>query len=273
MKEYMKKICMCGDSSVGKTSLIRRFVHGKYDEKYITTLGTVISKKLITYPEYDFNVNLQIWDISGQAEFKRIQKSAFRRADGALAICDLTRPETAANLYKWIANLHRVTGNKVPVIVMANKYDLVEGKMEHLKNIRKVFRDLNCPIYSTSAKTGLNVELVFDNLAERLGKGPLVPRRMKAEELVVMPEVFENPFAFLDYALDRYSVEFGDEELSLKMIREQVETGGNEFVKMPPEEALKMMNHMIEVIHNFRSEEEARNLRMEFMEAYKRCRW
>ena len=109
MPEIVRKVCMCGDPNVGKTSLIRRFVHGKYDDEYISTLGTVVTKKSIeTNPKG--NLTMMIWDISGQNEFKRIHNSAFKNAKGGIAVCDITKPETAENLSDWIRTLRDISG-------------------------------------------------------------------------------------------------------------------------------------------------------------------
>jgi small GTP-binding protein len=272
MKEFIKKVCMCGDSAVGKTSLIRRFVTGKYKEKYITTLGTVISKKIVKFPRKDLVVNMQIWDISGQAEFKRIQASAFRKADGALAVCDLLRPQTALSLFEWIRNLRKYAESEVPVIVLVNKYDAIDRKGKNMDEINKILDYIDCPVLTTSAKSGMNVERGFEALAEGIMTDSLrLPK--SASDLVAMPEIFENPYALLDYMIMRYSKTFGDDEMSIHLIRSQAEVQGTNFNRQPKEETIKMINRMLQIINNFKGEKEAKQLRTEFMEAYKRCSW
>lgn len=272
MKEYLKKVCICGDSAVGKTSLIRRFVTGMYKEKYITTLGTVISKKIVEMPERDFKINMQIWDISGQAEFKRIQASAFRHCQGALAVCDIIRPETAMNLYTWITNIRKYSNEKVPVIVLINKFDLIDRKKDNMEKIEKILENIGCLMFATSAKTGHNVELGFTTLAESIVSTSMeLPK--SALDLVAMPEIFENPYALLDYILMRFTKTFGDEEMSIHLIRKQAEARGKDFNKLPREETMLMIDHFLSLISNYKGEEEARALRLEFTEAYNRCQW
>jgi hypothetical protein len=91
--------------------------------------------------------------------------------------------------------------------------------------------------------------------------------------LVVMPELFENPYAFLDYMLARFSYTFGDEELSIHLMRSMAESSGINFRNMPKEETMKMINKLTEIINNYKGEEEATNLRRDFMKAYQRCNW
>lgn len=272
MKEYIKKICICGDPAVGKTSLIRRFVTGRYDEKYITTLGTVISKKVIIFPELDVKVNLQIWDISGQSEFRRMHSSAFRHAEAAIAVCDIMRPETAESLHTWITNLKNHTKHRIPVIVLANKFDLTNNQPKYVKLVDNILEYINCAVFTTSAKTGHNVEIGFEILAQRIANVPAVLPQ-KAEELVAMPELFENPYSLLDYVLSRYSRTFGDSEMSMHLIRRQVEACGKDFTKMPKDETIKIINRLTEIINNFKGEASGLEIRKEFMEAYKRTHW
>jgi len=272
MNEYIKKIVICGDPAVGKTSLIRRFVTGRYDEKYITTLGTVISKKMVPFPEKKFNVNLQIWDISGQFEFKRVHASAFRSAEAAIAVCDVMRPITARSLYLWIDNLKKHGKGRVPVVIMVNKIDLAEKNHEQITEVLAILENIFCPIMTSSAKTGFNVDTGFQLLADSIT--PAAKNLPKTNsELVAMPEIFENPYAFLDYVFDRFAQTFGDEEMSIHMIRSKTERCGLNFQQIPQKEALRIVNHLIGLINNFKSDYEAMRLRIELLEAYKRVRW
>ena len=97
--EVIKKIVLVGTGGVGKTSLIKRFILNIFDDKYLKTLGTKVSKKvlLIEHPEKDLKINLTmlVWDIMGQETFRPLlQDSYFYGAGGCLAVCDSTRAET-----------------------------------------------------------------------------------------------------------------------------------------------------------------------------------
>ena len=93
------KICLVGDSAVGKTSLIRRYVMDIFDDKYLSTLGTKVSKKQVIIKNEDREVafTFSIWDVLGQKDFKKIQNLAFRGSKGAMLVCDLTRKDTLEN--------------------------------------------------------------------------------------------------------------------------------------------------------------------------------
>jgi small GTP-binding protein len=168
--EVIKKICLIGSERVGKTSLIKRFILNMFDDKYLKTLGTKVSKKvvIIEHPEKDLRINLTmlVWDMMGQETFRPLlQDSYFYGASGCLAVCDSTRIETLKGLDDWIKSLFSVA-DKVPVIILANKSDLkdnIQINEEELKNFSEKYE---APFFFTSAKVGDNVEKVFYMLGE-----------------------------------------------------------------------------------------------------------
>ncbi len=162
------KVCLIGDAAVGKTSLIRRFVYNDFDDKYLLTLGTRISKKALNVKDdkgRDFNVNLIIWDIMGQKGFRELLKEAyFYGAKGILAVCDMTRRETLDDLEAWLKDVHAVSG-KVPAIFLGNKADLKEKQAISNGDLGRAAQSYSSPYFLTSAKTGENVEEAFAKLA------------------------------------------------------------------------------------------------------------
>lgn len=166
------KICLVGDSSVGKTSLIRRYVFDQFEDKYISTLGTKVTKRemSIRYPNLDIEVDVKllIFDIIGEKGFRQLLRDAyFQGANGLMAVCDVTRGETVDSLDDWIDNAYEVTGS-IPLEVMANKVDLKDEMVVSETEINQVSKAFNSPYYFTSAKTGENVETVFENIATKL---------------------------------------------------------------------------------------------------------
>ncbi len=155
------KICMVGDSAVGKTSLIRKFVLDIFDDAYITTIGTKITKRSIKLLEGDKEtaMDMMIWDIMGQTSFRSLLQDAyFYGTHGVIAVVDSTRPETLESIHEWIESIRQVVGN-VPLIFVSNKCDLERA-------ITKEMMDKNIGQYQskflfTSAKTGENVAEAF----------------------------------------------------------------------------------------------------------------
>ena len=162
------KLCLAGASSVGKTSLIRRFVLNEFEERYVTTIGTRVSKKQVSVPvkgEDPVMVDLLVWDIMGQMGFRELlQDRYFQGAQGVLAVADITRPETLDDVYIWIDQIDRIAGS-LPIVLALNKVDLPKEKHIPESTVRKFERAFDCEVVRTSAKTGENVEEVFWRLS------------------------------------------------------------------------------------------------------------
>lgn len=178
------KICLVGEAAVGKTSLIRRFVLDDFDDKYIQTLGTKVSKKEIDVAPWDGNeavkVDMTIWDIMGQKGFRELLKEAyFYGAKGVIAVADVTRKTTLDDLDDWIDGVYSVTG-KIPIQFMANKWDLKDQAEIGDDEMVQATRAYDSPYFFTSAKTGEGVEGAFQDLAERIAKDRLVKRETAA---------------------------------------------------------------------------------------------
>ncbi len=163
--KWKVKVCIVGDSAVGKTSLIRRFVLDQFDDRYIITLGAkVVTKEFDFSPPGDaegLRVSMLIWDIMGARDFKDLLRDAyFYNAQGILAVCDLTRPETLEGLKIWVSSVRDVAG-PVPCMVLANKVDLKEKLAIPDDKIQRSCESMGVPYLKTSAKTGENVEIAF----------------------------------------------------------------------------------------------------------------
>lgn len=155
-----KKICMLGAFAVGKTSLVARYVHGIFSEKYQTTVGVKIDKKVITAGHQE--VSLVLWDLYGEDQFQRVQAFYLRGSSGYLLVADGTRPETLEVARSIQLRAQEVLG-PVPFILMLNKRDLPWAVSEaQLNDLRTSGWDIRY----TSAKTGEGVEESFESLAK-----------------------------------------------------------------------------------------------------------
>ena len=167
------KICFLGDSSVGKTSLIRKFVFDTFDDSYLMTMGTKVTKKTVTVdaPDLDkkFNVTFMIWDIIGDIHFRGLlHHSYLHGAAGALLVCDITRPETLESLTTWVESLQMESEENVPVVFMANKCDMANDKKLNQDDVKKLADVYSSLWLLTSAKTGQNVEEAFKVLGKKM---------------------------------------------------------------------------------------------------------
>ncbi|MHA2472445.1 MAG: Rab family GTPase [Promethearchaeota archaeon] len=146
--DFKFKICLLGETSVGKTSLVYRFIENKFREDYKSTLGVNILQKLLEID--DNSVSTNIWDLGGQENFRRLRKLYLDGSMGALVIFDLTNRESFEKLGSWIKDFRGQRGEK-PFCLIGNK------SKEH-----------GVEFIITSAKTGENVEEAFVNLAKKV---------------------------------------------------------------------------------------------------------
>ncbi|MCB9418596.1 MAG: GTP-binding protein [Ardenticatenaceae bacterium] len=160
-----KKICLLGDFAVGKTSLIRRFVEGRFDDRYLSTIGVKISRKPIDMA--DFTLNLLIWDLAGGDDFSKTGASYLRGAVAALIVCDLTRPDTLAG-YEFYAHQMRQIVPDAILIFAGNKADLTEERALSVEELQTLVQQLGGTYLDTSAKSGYQVEKAFQLLAQQL---------------------------------------------------------------------------------------------------------
>jgi small GTP-binding protein len=168
MSVIARKICLVGDFGVGKTSLISRFVDRQFSDQYLSTVGVKISRKLVELPEASDSLQLLIWDIEGSTKFKAIAPTYLQGAKGAIIVADVTRPETLEHLPEHIDRFTSLNPQGSFVIAL-NKSDLIDTEqLQALLNTVKTRHPTVLNTYSTSAKTGSNVDQLFQTLSQKM---------------------------------------------------------------------------------------------------------
>jgi small GTP-binding protein len=162
-----KKICMLGAFAVGKTSLVSRFVKSLFSDKYHSTVGVKVDKKLVIMGEEQ--LDLLLWDLYGEDEFQKIRPSYLRGSAGYVLVADGTRRETLDRAVVLQNRAEEVVGG-VPFVLMVNKADLAEKWEIHTDALAELGKR-DWPAFKTSAKTGAGVEEAFLTLARRMLAG------------------------------------------------------------------------------------------------------
>ena len=164
-----KKVCMLGEFSVGKTSLVRQFVEGQFSDKYLSTVGAKVSRRKVAVEVggQAQEAVLLIWDLVGGEKFDRVMENYYRGSAGAILVCDLTRRETLTALSDYADNFWGVRP-QVPLVLVGNKVDLSDQIVISDDELTQLAEQLGSKFFLSSAKTGQNVEDIFNFLAERV---------------------------------------------------------------------------------------------------------
>ena len=166
MKNYIFKILIAGNASVGKTSLLRRYVDGMFDQSSIMTVGVDFFTKEINFD--NLHCLLQLWDLGGQERFRYLLENFVMGARAALLLFDLTRMPIINDILGWV-NIARLHDINLPIILVGTKLDLddlISVDDESAINLKNTFNMID--YIKTSAKTGYNVEIVFEKIAKQL---------------------------------------------------------------------------------------------------------
>ena len=265
-----KKVVILGDSAVGKTSLIKRFVLDLFEDAYITTVGSKVTRKDLRIPRPDKTVdlNLMIWDLLGREGYTASHARTFAGVHGALLVADLTRRETLDTLERyWIPSLFKVVDN-VPLVFAANKADLAaeaEWKPDRLAAIaakhnvglaEALPKGLS-PCYATSARTGENVEHAFETLGHLVlaGRAPDDPIKELYESLVAMGVSRAADKDTTIGALDAILVDFREgsegpfenDQVAQVLLRQEILRAGIDVRRPTVEGILRLVDYLSEV--------------------------
>mmetsp|Transcript_3756 Transcript_3756/g.6115 ORF Transcript_3756/g.6115 Transcript_3756/m.6115 type:complete len:201 (+) Transcript_3756:60-662(+) len=165
-RKIFLKIIVLGESGVGKTSLLVRYVENTFTIATKSTIGADFLSKEV---EVDGKpVTLQIWDTAGQERFQGLGTGFFRGADGVIFVFDVTRQETFDELGPWMKSFLIQTGQEgntsFPMLVLANKVDL-DDRVVSKKDVENYCDQLDISFYETSAKEAINVDKAFEEIA------------------------------------------------------------------------------------------------------------
>ena len=167
IKEYTFKIIIVGDISVGKTSIIKRFIENKFSDELKSTLINENLKKKIRIDSSTI-VTLNIWDTIGDERFRILTRQFYQDAHGALLIFDITNKETFNKLEIWIKDIIENTPPDCILMIIGNKYDLNENRQVSYDDANILSQRFNIFYYEVSAKNGNNIALAFEQLTYRI---------------------------------------------------------------------------------------------------------
>ncbi|XP_053456332.1 ras-related protein Rab-43 [Nycticebus coucang] len=165
--DFLFKLVLVGDASVGKTCVVQRFKTGAFSERQGSTIGVDFTMK--TLEIQGKRVKLQIWDTAGQERFRTITQSYYRSANGAILAYDITKRSSFLSVPHWIEDVRKYAGSNIVQLLIGNKSDLSELREVTLAEAQSLAEhyDILCAI-ETSAKDSSNVEEAFLRVATEL---------------------------------------------------------------------------------------------------------
>ena len=166
--EMMAKVILIGDSSVGKTNIMSKYLKNQFNENSKATVGVEFGSKLFKLNGH--NIKAQIWDTAGQEKYKAITGAYYKGSKGAFVVYDITRKETFESVDKWINDLKSSGDPKLIIIIIGNKCDL-EEKREILKEQgEEQAKSFGCAFLETSALSGDNIDKGFEMMISEIFK-------------------------------------------------------------------------------------------------------
>merc|ERR1712010_403571 len=164
------KLVLLGDSAVGKSSLVLRFVRGQFFEYQESTIGAAFLTQNVSLNDY--TVKFEIWDTAGQERYHSLAPMYYRGAAAAVVVYDITNAESFARAKSWVKELQRQGSPNIVIALAGNKCDLASKRKVEASEASEYAKDNGLLFMETSAKTALNVEELFKAIAKKLPKDP-----------------------------------------------------------------------------------------------------
>ena len=170
--ELLFKIIIVGESCVGKTNIISRYLNDEFKYDVMNTLGVELGTKYLKIKEK--KAKLQIWDTAGQERFHSIISSYFKGAHGCFIVYDITSETSFNKVDNWFEESKRNADKDVSIIIVGNKCDLEEDRVITKEMGEEKAKNFNCPFFETSAKSKVNINEIFqemlDDIYDKIGK-------------------------------------------------------------------------------------------------------
>uniref|UniRef100_A0A671UMR9 RAB41, member RAS oncogene family n=1 Tax=Sparus aurata TaxID=8175 RepID=A0A671UMR9_SPAAU len=183
------KLVFLGEQSVGKTSLITRFMYDSFDNTYQATIGIdFLSKTMYLEDRTVSPVRLQLWDTAGQERFRSLIPSYIRDSTIAVVVYDITNLNSFQQTSKWIDDVRTERGSDVIIMLVGNKTDLADKRQITTEEGEQRAKELNVMFIETSAKTGYNVKQLFRRVAAALPGMDSTPEKSKEDMIDIKLE-------------------------------------------------------------------------------------
>jgi small GTP-binding protein len=166
--DYNAKILLIGESSVGKTGIMLRFVNDRFSNSFITTIGIDFNCKTIV--SNGSKIKLQLWDTAGQERFRAITTSYYKGSNAVIIVYDVTNRDSFDRIKYWIESVYAKLSSDVIIILVGNKIDLESIREITFDEGYELAKKYDIHFFECSAKNGININKIFDDVADQFIK-------------------------------------------------------------------------------------------------------
>ena len=164
--DQLYKIIIIGDSGVGKSNILGRYLHNEFKHDTKSTVGVEFGSKQLKVD--GINIKLQIWDTAGEERYRAITSAYYKGSKGCFIVYDITSEISFENVEKWYEEIRKSAEKEISVILVGNKCDLENERKVSIEMGQNKAKNLNCPFFETSALNNTNIEAVFQNISENI---------------------------------------------------------------------------------------------------------
>ena len=164
--EYLIKILIVGDSTVGKTNFIKKYVENKFNESYFASTGIDLITTSIKIEGKSFKI--QIWDTAGQEKYRAMTKNLFLKTQGIVIIFDISNEISFINLKSWMNGIKEECSADIPMILVGNKLDLEDKRVIDKERAMEFAKNEKLEYIETSSKTGENINKALSLIIEKI---------------------------------------------------------------------------------------------------------
>ena len=166
--EFIIKILIIGDSTVGKTNFVYKFSEDKFSENYFASTG--IELKTTSIQIDGKSIKIQLWDTAGQEKFRAMTKNLYLKSQGIIILFDITNETSFINLKNWMSQIKESCGEDIPILLVGNKIDLEDNRVINKERAMEYANNENIEYIEVSSKTGENINKALTSLLQKILK-------------------------------------------------------------------------------------------------------
>ena len=166
--EFIIKILIIGDSTVGKTNFVYKFSEDKFSENYFASTG--IELKTTSIQIDGKSIKIQLWDTAGQEKYRAMIKNLYLKSQGIIILFDITNETSFINLKNWMSQIKESCGEDIPILLVGNKIDLEDNRVINKERAMEYANNENIEYIEVSSKTGENINKALTSLLQKILK-------------------------------------------------------------------------------------------------------